>query len=269
MMSLAPDVAGVRKRMLNHADSRLHWSDLREIRKSPAHYAYAVQHPRTEITREMRVGAATDALVFGVRKLAVFEGKVRNGKEWEAFKAEHAGEEIVNESEMAEAQGAATALLEDPDALSWLKGERQVVLQWDMLGIPCATGIAGKRGGIDVLDRGFGRLVDLKSTSSTDPEPFSSHAWNMDWHTQLKFYKYGCAANGIEIRDLALVGIESSPPYIVEVLEIPSDVEEEADKRLRMMLERLKGCLDADRWPKYVQGPVPMSLPRWMRAEVD
>lgn len=242
----------------------LHWSDLKQIGKSPAHYKYEVQQTRP-MSREMRVGDAVDAIVFGHKRLVVYPGKVRNGKEWEAFSAKHADASIVIESEFEEATGAATALVNSAPARAFTGGWRretyQVPLEGELLGIPIKTR------GVDVLDGGFGRLIDAKTTHDVEPHRFSRHAWSMDWHTQLELYTELAAQNGIEIRELGLVGVEASPPHVVQVLVIPDDVRQHARKRLRALIERLKSCLDANAWPGYSQDVLPFELPAWIDAD--
>lgn len=242
----------------------LHWSDLKLIGKSPAHYKYGVTQVRP-MTRPMRVGDAVDAIVFGHKRLVIYPGKTRNGKEWDAFEAKHADASIVIESEFEEAEGAATALINSAPARLFTSGWRrelfQVALEGELLGIPIKTR------GVDVLDPGFGRLIDAKCTHDVEPHHFSRHAWSMDWHTQLELYAELAAQNGIEVRELGLVGVEASPPHVVQVLVIPDDVRQQARKRLRALIERLKSCLDANAWPGYSQIAEPMDLPRWLEDE--
>lgn len=242
----------------------LHWSDLKQIGKSPAHYKYAVTQVRPP-TRAMRVGDAADAIVFGHKRLVVYPGKTRNGKEWDAFEQKHADASIVIESEFAEAEGAATALINSAPARlftsGWKRETFQVALEGELLGIPIRTR------GVDVLDPFFGRLIDAKCTNNVEPHMFSRHAWSMDWHTQLELYAELATQNGIEVRELGLVGVEASPPHVVQVLVIPDDVRQQARKRLRALIERLKSCLDANAWPGYTQDAVPMDLPSWIDAD--
>jgi PDDEXK-like domain of unknown function (DUF3799) len=242
----------------------LHWTDLKQIGKSPAHYRYAMQQERA-MSREMRVGDAADAIVFGHKRIVVYPGKVRHGKEWDAFREKHADASIVNDSEFEEAEGAATALINSKAARDFTGGWRldtfQIPLEGEVLGIPVKTR------GVDMLDRGFGRLIDVKCTHSTEPRMFSRHAWSMDWHTQLELYADLAGQNGIEVGRVGLVGVEASPPHVVTVLYIPDDVRQQARKRLRGLFERLKSCLDANAWPGYAQDAVPMDLPSWIDAE--
>jgi len=66
----------------NKSEGRVHFSDLAQMRLSPAHYKYSVSTQK-EATRAMTVGALTDAMVLGGRKWIEYEAKfatVKNGR---------------------------------------------------------------------------------------------------------------------------------------------------------------------------------------------
>ena len=116
--------------------------------------------------------------MFGTEdKLALYTGKVRNGREFESFRRDCPGKTIVIQSEYDEGLASARALLGDPVAGPIIRRlQHQVVLQWEYDGVPCASGIEGERGGIDCLDRETGTIWDVKSTNDVEPQALSRHA---------------------------------------------------------------------------------------------
>ncbi len=246
--------------MMNQEDGRLHFSDLKRIAQSPAHYAHGILHPKKPTT-EMLIGSAIDAMVFRTRAVVCYPGKVRNGKEWEAFRDAHPDSIALIHSEYEQVLETVSVIQRDPVAQEWLTGEHQVWLRWDEMGFDCATGIIGVRGGIDVLNTSARRIADLKVTHSAEPERLDRHILNQDWHTQLRWYERACEANGVPIRESAIVAVEV--PICVTVKTMTDETREFADKRIHLWLERLKACRDADRWPGYVQSASSMIIPEW------
>ena len=80
----------------------LHWSHLRNMARSPAHYRYNLDHPQ-EPTDAMRLGTLVHhiALVTPTR-YRIWAGGRRAGKEWNEFQSETAamGVEIVRQPSM-------------------------------------------------------------------------------------------------------------------------------------------------------------------------
>ena len=276
--------------MRHPTDNRVHISELKAMSRSPAHYRLACESAR-EVTRPMTVGAVADAMVFGDRGYAVYPGKVRNGKEWEAWSAANAGKFQCIGSEYEDAKRVATAVLTDPIARQLLAGgEYQRTIQWEAYGLPMAAGLEGQRGGIDLIgyhqphkagikcvhdmptmpcDLGDGEpfLGDMKITSSTEPSEFARHAWKMLWHCQGAAYLDAANAHGINARRFYLLGAEAGSG-VVTVLPVSPAAIEAGRKSLHRWAEMLRQCEREDRWPGYVEGMAePMDVPEWERED--
>lgn len=265
-------------------DGRCHFSELKTLAKSPAHYKLACAAVKTP-TRPMIVGAIGDCLVFGQRGYAVYPGKVRNGKEYEAWRDANPGVIQCIQSELDDAKGSAYAVLDDPVAQSILQSdgvEFQVCAQWEAYGLQCAAGIAGERGGYDCVGvatdlmsdlipgirAGAPFVCDLKVTSSTEPYDFSVQAWKMLWHAQLAWYLDGITANRGACDQAILIGVEASPPHNVTVLLVPPDLIEDGRRSLSLWAEKLRTCDASGQFPGYVQRGQVMVRPSWV-AEPD
>ncbi len=255
--------------MRHPADARIHFSELKQHAKSPAHVKLATEGARS-ISDVMRIGGVADSIVFQHGKGHVLYPGRRAGKEWESFQAEHPDTYIVIQSELDRAEGAAHAVLTSPAAMRVLGGcDFQQVMQWDAFGLPCAAGVKGQRGGFDALHRAKGELNDLKVTSCTEPEALSRHALNQLWHAQMAWYRWGARSLGQTINVCRLVCVESSPPHNVTVLRLPESWLVIGEKLITAWCDRHRACECAGAWPGYVQEEIEAIDPAWMAEGVD
>ena len=254
--------------MMRHpADGKVHFSELKQHSRSPAHVRHACEHAR-EMTRPMTVGAIADCIVFGQRGFKIYPGKVRNGSEWERFKAMHEGQILCIQSEYEDAAGAAAAVLADPVAQRLLDGcEFQRVMQWDAYGLPCAAGIGGERGGFDAINVPKRYIADLKITANAEPEALSKHALTMLWHAQGAWYCDGAQALCLDASRFYIIAVEATPPHPVTVLEVPAAVLDMGRRSIRMWAERHRACEQSGEWPGYVQSEMELIVPPWMQVE--
>lgn len=250
------------------ADGRVHFSELKKIALSPLHYKHACENA-TEATRAMSVGTIGHHIVLGPRAdkgLVVYKGGRRQGKEWDAFKAEHKDAEIVTVAEWEEGEAIAAAILGDPIAKPYLDGLHEVPLEWTDGGIDFATR------GVDTVGEDF--ISECKSTVSAEPSRFQRLALNMMYHVQMvmsldavNFHRDLQGRPRVPDSRLFIIGCESKPPHPVTVLHLTPQVVELARKTLALWTERLRTCEENDFWPSYSQGVVELDAPAWMYPE--
>ena len=267
--------------MKHPSDNRVHWSEIRQMARSPAHYAHACEHAK-DPSRAMTVGSVGDAIVFGTpERIAIYPGPTRRGKEWDAFKALNPGKTIAIQSEVDDATGAAEAILRDPIAGAILaECETQIVIQWEQMGMPCASGIVGERGGIDALHRASRTIWDVKCVGvDVDPDGLAKHAWRQHWHAQLAWLvdgwnaRDGRALDEPTVHAAGLVCVEANPPHCVTVMRCTPEALDHGRRSIRLWLERLAACeAEAERnpgyvWPGYVQTIAEMGVPAWLEEE--
>jgi hypothetical protein len=243
-------------------DGRVHISELKEMRRSPAHYKYACESAR-EVTRPMRVGFVTDRLIFGGAGYEVADTDSRASREWKAaVKACPPGVMLVTSPEYDDASGAANAVLADPVARAALTGcQFQRVLQWTAHGLDWASGVEGVRGGLDAWKDDL--ILDLKTTASADPDELARHVLRMGWHAQGAAYIDGAQYNGIPATRFALICVEAQPPHVVTVLRLPPAILDLGRRALRLWTERLRACDKTGEFPGYVQCEVDCEVPEW------
>jgi hypothetical protein len=268
--------------LITHADGSVHFSDLKQMSRSAAHYKHHCTTQR-EPTRALLIGSAVNARVLGQsprRPILVWrDTPTRAGNAYKAYAASHPEADILTAAEWDESSPIAEAVLADPVARTFLGLDThggvaddvevgtvryEVPLQWTDQGVPCATT------GIDIVGPGY--LADLKVVHNAEPEYLQKHALRMMWHAQLVWYAWGWRhqgpiridLNGIPDPALHLLCVESSPPHCVTVLTLSPEIIVDAEKKLHAWMERLRQCAEADVWPGYVQAPVTWELPEWM-----
>lgn len=232
------------------------YSLLKYINDCPAKYIDAVRRGM-EPTRPMRLGSTADALIFGGILPALYPGR-RQGKKWDEFEEEHAGEEIVTQKEWDEARTIADAVLYDETATLLLKGQRQSEIHWNYLGRDCVSHP-------DVIGIDF--VTDLKSTRTAHPDWFPRIATRMLYHAQLGFYDEAIrylheramadpsalfAMSQIP-KDHYIVAVENKPPHVVTNFRLTNRAIEAGKKLCRLWMERLLSCEEVDEWPAYMQ----------------
>lgn len=237
-------------------DDPVHFSNLKRIATSPAHYLASIG-PQDD-TDAYALGRLTHALILG-GKYAVYEG-VRRGKEWDRFKAEQLGagltdEQLYTSSQFAQARAMSDAVLSDPIAPMYLRGEHEVPMEWTApTGRRCATR------GIDVLNRERKFITELKTATCTAPWKFGWEAKRYGYHAQGAFYQNACRLAGIEINDVYIISVEKKKPYAVTVFHLTPRLLIEGDKLCRSWLECLRTCEEGNCFPPYAQYVVELDV---------
>jgi PDDEXK-like domain of unknown function (DUF3799) len=232
----------------------LHFSMLKTIAESPAHFRHACDVP-ISATAAMRLGTLVHwFLLGGPHTPIIFQGKARRGPIWDVFERAHRGKEIYTLAEYERAEPIAEAVRNHPLYPEWIEGgDHEIALEWEMGGYQFATR------GVDILQRRTDTLVDFKTARSTEPEQLDAQSRRLHYPEQIACYDEACRQNGFEPSRHAIFAVETRPPYPCTVLVIPPSVLDQARKTVALWLERLRGCVLADFWPGYVQSPVEMS----------
>jgi hypothetical protein len=213
----------------------------------------------------MEQGKAADHLIFGTKRVIAYPGKVRNGKEWEAFRdhPDNVDALIVTRSELAESEAIATAVKNSPAAMRVLRGEFQKEIFWTFCGRQCVShlDVFGPRGAF---------VTELKISNSSNPARFRWQALKMYYHCQLAFY--GDAAQSVSghfPKAFFIVCIGSTFPHVVTVFRLTPKAIILGQKMNRLWFERLLQCEQAGSWPGYSQTVVELDGPddEWLESQ--
>lgn len=237
----------------------LRFSHLKQFAKSPAHYQCAVTTDGDEQTYDMERGSAVHAVVFGTQRVIGYPGKVRNGKEWEAFEAANSDALILTRNEYEKSMRMAEAIWAHKQAMEILTGVAEKTLRFDYLGRAC-------RGTPDIRAEDW--IAELKTSSTSEPDRFTWHALRMHYHAQLAFYLHGVSACGLgDHRSAFVVAVEASAPFPITVLRLTDRAIEQGERLVRLWYERLRSCEESNAWPPYVQSVIDLDVPEDFELE--
>lgn len=245
------------------------WSTLKALKKSPAHYRHRLLSPEPD-TAPRRLGRAVHMAVLEPERFsglhAVWpadEGR-RFGKKWDAFRAAHAGLEILTEDEHAQCLALQTAVWANPIATRLLQGGRgEQTIQWT----DAPTRIACKAR-LDYV--GPSGLLDLKTTRDASVGGFARESWRYGYHEAAAWHVDGWAAgHDGEALPYHLIAVESAAPFAVTVFRVPDDVLESGRAAVRDVLNLLSFHRAHDTWPGYSEEVVQLQLPAWATGASD
>jgi hypothetical protein len=243
---------------------------LKELRRSPQHYKYLLDNPKSSTALTLGLAAHTATLEperflkdFAVWDHHTDTGRMapRNGRWWELFKAEHPNTTILTEDEARTATEIALAVRGHLIAITYLaEGDPEATLRWDLddEGRPC-------KGRVDWLTKtdGVATLVGLKTARDCRHFVFGAQAAKLGYHIQWAFYHDGYKLITGTAPMMIEIVVENTPPYAVGVYNIPSDIIEQGRDEYFRLLALLGECERNDEWPGPQEGIEDLTLPSW------
>lgn len=247
---------------------------LKEMGRSPQHYAYRLATPRQ--SSPLRLGIASHVAVLEPERyesdFAIWTRRSdktgnlcpKNGQYWDAFVKNNAGKLHISEDEHDAARAIQAAVRGHTGAMRYLEtGDPEVTMQWfgpdDRL---C-------RGRVDWLTRfdGAPQLVGLKTSTDVRHFKFGNQAARLGYHLQWGFYFDGYKAiTGREPRMVEIV-VESTPPHAVAVYFIPPDIVDQGRDEYQQLMLRLAECESTGHFPGPQEHEEALSLPSWVYGE--
>ncbi len=178
------------------------------------------------------------------------------------FGRENAGKEFVKTEELQTAKRVAEAIASSKTASELLcgEGQNQVAIVW----IDPLTGLLCK----GLLDRlttfnGSKCVVDLKCMSDASPGGFARQSANFCYHVQAWMYLAGLRELGEHVPNFYHVVPETIEPHGVAVYEMDRDSLAQGLVDFEKYITLHAECKRTSRYPGYVDGIEPLSLPRW------
>lgn len=225
-------------------------SRLKLVRKSPLHFRNAEKAPIPD-TKALRFGRLEHWALFEPEKftanVAIWTGKKKDGKAWDAFKAEAGPKEIATETEYRDAGRMRDAAFADPDVRRLLSdGLPEVTVIWEMHGFKCKTRV-------DWLSRVHG-LSDAKSAVDGSPEAFGKACCSYGYDVQAAWCVDAVYfAEGLELpfHDIA---IEKTGGHVTQAYRATDAVLKRGRGLYVRWLERLAEAKASGFWPGYSDG---------------
>lgn len=241
----------------------VHFSSLKWMDTSALHYHRAATEAKAP-TPAMVLGSITHAAILTPGDpvgVAVYDGKRRAGKEWDAFEQANGHLAIVRRDELETSRAMRAAALANKHARALLSdGEAEVTIQWTEHGLNC-------RARVDWL-RPNG-LVEVKTTRSIHPRAFASECAKRAYHVQLALYYRALNAAGIAQEWLPhVIAVENVAPFDVAVYQVGFDTIEAGERKADEWLRAVAACVKADEWPGVGGGEVlELKLPNWALSD--
>jgi len=115
-------------------------------------------------------------------------------------------------------------------------------------------------------------FVELKTTSSAEPETFARHAYNMNYDLSLVHYTEGIKS----VFDVApppyFIVIEQDPPFVTQVYRIGDGFLKTGHEKWLAAVTRLADGVQKGQWPAYYpaeQEPFELHPPRWAMSKLE
>lgn len=232
-------------------------SSLRHMADSPKHYQYRLTNPEDDKPAYV-LGRATDCSILEPAKFLDryirWDGGRRFGKEWDAFKAEHASQEILTSEEWQRCIDMRAAVRGDKYAAPLLeRGIAQPSFFWT----DSATGIKCK-GRADWVTPGE-VIVDLKTCR--DGGRFPRDAREFGYDIQAAYYTDGIAeATDGELLPFVFIVVESEPPYDVMVFYATEHMIEVGRSKYKDLLSKLAWHQTTNVWPGRYTEPQDLDI---------
>jgi predicted RecB family nuclease len=236
-----------------------HFSSIKEMHRSPAHYRSRVRPADSDA---LRMGRAMHAAVLDPASVRVVEYAGRRiGKAWIAFQQEHVGALILKPDQAAEVEAMRASVRAHRHASRLLRqGRPEVTATFDVDGVPFKSRL-------DFVTSD-GDLLELKSTRDNHPRQFEREFARRLYHAQTALYRMALQANGLPCRKVYCVSICKSAPYEVVVYEISEDAMEAGARWVRDWVARLKECERDRAWPGMDGGAIlTLRIPDWALSE--
>jgi hypothetical protein len=229
-------------------------SALWEIRKSPMHYKYAIEHPE-EPTEALRFGIAAHKFILEPETffdefvtVPKIDRRTKAGKEeWAELLA--SGKEFVTESDMDTIRAMDAAIMAHPTANALLKtGRHEVAFQWleGTTNEPCKC-----RADCLTEYKGNKYIVDYKTTTSCEDGAFERACRSYGYKLQAAMYTDGVFNQTFEEYGFAFVAQEKKPPYAVRVYFCDPGFIEEGLELFKSLIGTYHECRLSGEWPGY------------------
>lgn len=232
-------------------------SDLKNLRRSPAHFKAAVTHPKPVsplLEKAFAKGKAFDTLVL--HGLQAFEQTVtiepdlnKNTKAYRQWRAENNG------------AGCILSAAEKQDILNMVEAAMRKERFSEIFGAPgiphrvivwqCPDTELWCKAEIDWITAD-NAVVDLKSTADAGFWFFQRNAARLGYHGQAAFYLSGLTAlTGYPHNEFFFAAVEVDRPYESHVFRVSDEQVQRAMYYNEENMQTLKTCLQTDTWPGY------------------
>ena len=231
-------------------------SALWEIRKSPAHYKYAVENPK-EPTPALTFGIAAHKYILEPEDFwnhyalaPQVDRRTKAGKEaWAAFQADLDGKSAITQDDLQTIIQMDAAICSNETASALLKtGDHEVPIEWKdpETGEPCKC-----RPDCMTVYNGQDYIIDYKTTTSCEDGAFERACYKYGYKLQAAMYADGAFNSQMIPYRFAFVAQEKTPPYAVRVYFCDDGFMDEGAEIFHELMGIYHKCRVLDEWPGY------------------
>lgn len=249
--------------------SALNYSSARNLLKSPKHFQAALNR-KFEPSREMVIGSAVHSIVLEgkqpsyIVRPADLDLRTKEGKAW---RDKHAGMEIVTQEDHDIVLKAAAAVRDSLDAQYLLKlcPHREIGIVQSYESVP----LKGRLDAYGHDEAGKPIVLDLKTTSSADPEDFGRKVFSLKYAAQCAWYQSLLALElGLEEPPAWFwMVVETQEPFDVVLYQPPEEALEIGRAQMKHCIDTYKTCLATGKWPGYAKGIIQLETPVWEKRK--
>ena len=219
------------------------------MKKSPAHYKYAVENPE-EPTPALLFGTAAHMAILEPERFKAeytvmpkIDRRTKAGKE-EYERLMNSGKSFVSEDEMNDITEMKKAIMANELAARLLEGEHEVSIQWKdpETGEECKCRP-------DVI--GETLIVDYKTTASCENGEFERSAKKYGYQLQAAMYREGLLQTRFKNYGFAFIAQEKKAPYAVRVYMCDEGWIDDGAVVYRELINLYHKCKTENNWPGY------------------
>lgn len=255
-------------------------SRLADMQRSAAYCLYRQSHPSLD-TKATLFGTATHLAILEPEE---FEKKVKlepqqpednDAKKWRATKAykeakqelEDHGFLILSQFEIDGCRHIRDNIAAHPEASALIKASTGV--ETSCVAIDPETGLTCKVRP-DLLCKGIGFYVSLKTTRTDSPGMFERDAWRLGYGMGEAFYMdvLELLEPGVFTDCVELV-INNTPPYEVAMYQLCEDALNLGRMKYRRLLQQYVACKESGIWPGFSTGIKTIDAPEWAYTQEE
>lgn len=249
-------------------------STLWELRKSPAHYKYRLDHPIAD-TPAMKLGRAVHCAILRPRMFNKeyallpddIDRRTKAGRaEMDKFEAANKGKELITAADMRTISAMKKAVMSSPAAelLKGTKREKDIFWRDPETGMRCKC----KMDACKKLDNDTGIIIDLKTCLDASTAAFTRDAIKRGYDVQAAHYIRGFKQKyGLKDVRWWFIVVEKEPPFAVNILKAGDNFIDRGTWQLIDLMDKLRACKQDNRWNAY--GVNDLILPAWAEYSND
>lgn len=173
---------------------------------------------------------------------------------WDDFDARNAGKTSITPAQYETAMRQAQSIRRLPQVAEALaRGKPEATTMWidALTGEPCRCRpdwVADYRARRVVL-------LDVKTCGNASADEFARQIARKRYHVQDAFYSDGyAAAHGVDVMAFLFVAVESTWPYLANVIQLTENSREQGRRDYRRNLQMYSVCRQRREWPGYIEG---------------